>query len=286
VQVCLNKTQDRVKGVRLFASKFDAQSGILERTGTTKSFKRANCDEKDGCSWPTTCSSTRPRAPSAPTSPHQGRVGGRHHQQHHPGGFGVKAMNLEGNSFLVNWPYNPDPDSSNVGAVELYHKECCGELNVEANLFAFNPGGAMQHDWAEDRMPKFTVKDNLFFMNATLFGDARGEAGLFVGKFGPSPKHNVITVEQAADDYGYKMSGNVSFDPKVPVTLVELKAADVSGVTAKKSVMNDVRALFGANLEGDTVAIKNFAPAWPSTRRPCPFRRSRRRRPTAPRRPG
>ena len=187
------------------------------------------------------------------------------------GGFGLKSMNLKGNSFLVNWPFNPDPDSSNVGAIELYNKECCAELNVEGNLFAFNPGGAMQHDWAEDRMPKFRIKNNLFFMNATLFGDARGEAGLFAGKFGPSPKHLIITVDQAADDYGYEMAGNVSFDPKVPVTLVDLKAADVSGVSAKKSVMNDVRAMFGANQQGGTVAIKNFAPRMAVDPRALPF---------------
>lgn len=187
------------------------------------------------------------------------------------GGFGLKAMNLKGNSFLVNWPFNPDPDSSNVGAIELYNKECCSELNVEGNLFAYNPGGAMQHDWAEDRMPKFKVKDNLFFMNATLFGDGRGEAGLFAGKFGPSPKHLVITVDQAADDYGYQFSGNVSFDPKVPVALVELKSADVSGVSAKKSVMNDVRALFGANQQGGTVGIKNFAPRMAVDPKSLPF---------------
>lgn len=48
VQVCLNKTQDRVKGVRLFTSKFDQDSGVLERKNKVVSFKRANCDDKDG----------------------------------------------------------------------------------------------------------------------------------------------------------------------------------------------------------------------------------------------
>jgi len=42
--VCLNKVQDRIKGIRLFGSKFDDASGKLERTNKTKSFKRANCE--------------------------------------------------------------------------------------------------------------------------------------------------------------------------------------------------------------------------------------------------
>lgn len=176
-------------------------------------------------------------------------------------GFKTKAVRFTHNSVILNWPFNPDATSSNVGALELYHKDCCGELVLEDNLFAYNPGGAMQHDWPVNRMGKLALRNNLFFMNATLFGDARGEAGVFVGKFGPSPKHMVVPLAaHMEDDYPYEFSGNVSFDPKVPVALVDLQAADSSAVTAKKTVMNDVRGLFGMNKEGGTVAIKNFAP--------------------------
>jgi len=187
------------------------------------------------------------------------------------GGSGLKALNIRNNSFLLNWPYNPDSTSSNVGALTLYHKECCEELNIERNIFAYNPGGAMQHDWPENRMPKMGIKDNLFFMNAALFGDARPDAGFFTGKFGPNPKHLVVTATSAADDYAYAISGNVSFDPKVPIALVDLKAADSSGVTAKKSVMNDVRAMFGASSRGGAVAIKNYAPRIGIDPRNLPF---------------
>ncbi|MDX2013481.1 MAG: hypothetical protein SFW67_25035, partial [Myxococcaceae bacterium] len=62
------------------------------------------------------------------------------------------------------------------------------------------------------------------------------------------------------DDYSYEMKGNVVMDPKVPVALVDLQAADSSSVTAKKTVMNDVRGMFGLNKEGGTVAIANYAP--------------------------
>lgn len=173
----------------------------------------------------------------------------------------TKQINFKNNSVILNWPFNPDPTSSNVGALELYHKDCCGELVIENNLFAYNPGGAMQHDWPEARMPKLKIINNLFYMNATLFGDARPEAGVFVGKFGPSPKYKIIALSpELQDEFKYEMTGNVSMDPKVPVALVDLQAADSSGVSAKKTVMNDIRGMFGVNKDGGTVAIKNYAP--------------------------
>lgn len=172
----------------------------------------------------------------------------------------VKTMNLKNNSFILNWPFNPDPTSGNVGAIELYHKDCCNELVVEGNLFAFNAGGAMQHDWPTGRMPKMSFLNNLFFTNATLFGDGRGDAGFFTGKFGPNPKHLIVTVGALEDDFDYTVKGNVSFDPEVPVALVDLQAADSSSVTAKKTVMNDLRGMFGLNKQGGTVAIANYAP--------------------------
>lgn len=176
-------------------------------------------------------------------------------------GFVTRTVRLRNNSFILNWPFNPDATSSNVGAVELYHKDCCAELVVEGNLFAYNAGGAMQHDWPTNRMPKLAIRKNLFFMNATLFGDGRPEAGVFTGKFGPSPRHQVIPLAaHMEDDFPYQFEGNVAIDPKVPVALVDLQAADSSAVTAKKTVMNDIRGLFGINKDGGTVAIKNFAP--------------------------
>jgi hypothetical protein len=176
-------------------------------------------------------------------------------------GFKTKAINFKNNSVILNWPFNPDKTSSDVGALTLYHKDCCGELNIEKNLFAYNPGGAMQHDWPTARMPKLRINENLFFLNATLFGNDKPEAGFFVGKFGPSPLYSVVNVGPGLqDDYSYEMKDNVVMDPKVPVALVDLQAADSSSVTAKKTVLNDVRGLFGLNKAGGTVAIANYAP--------------------------
>ena len=51
------------------------------------------------------------------------------------------------------------------------------QVTIEGNLFAYNPGGAMQHDWPEDRMPPLTLSNNLFHSNAALFEDGAAEAG-------------------------------------------------------------------------------------------------------------
>lgn len=171
-----------------------------------------------------------------------------------------KEVNFKQNSVLMNWPFNPDSASSNVGALELPNSDCCTQINIDGNLFAFNPGGAMQHDWEEKRMPKLSITNNLFYGNAVLFKDARPDAGFFVGKFGKNPKYLIITAASAQDDYGYTISGNVSMDPKVPLALVDIGVADSSSVEAKKTAMNDMRGLFGMNKDGGTVAISNYAP--------------------------
>lgn len=171
------------------------------------------------------------------------------------------AINLRHNSFIMNWPFNPDPTSSNVSALELYHSGGMSKLTIEDNLFAYNPGGAMQHDWPEDRMPDMAINNNLFYMNGGLFGDGDPGAGVIAGKLGHNPKYLIMDLETLEDDFDYEVNGNVSMDPKVPVALADLQAADSYSVDRKSTVLNDVRRLFGLNQDGGTVAIANYAPA-------------------------
>lgn len=176
-------------------------------------------------------------------------------------GFKTRRIHFVHNSVIANWPFNPDPTSSNVGALELYHRDCCGELVLEGNLFAFNVGGAMQHDWPTNRMGTLKLRDNLFFQNATLFSDARPEAGVFTGKFGSGGVHQVVALAaHMEDDFDYDFKDNVSFDPKLPVQLDPLLAANSGAVQAQKTTMNEVRQVLGKNQQGGTVAIKNYAP--------------------------
>jgi len=173
----------------------------------------------------------------------------------------VKEVNLRRNTFLLNWPYNPDKTSSNVSAVTLYHNHGAKQLNIEDNIFAYNPGGAMQHDWTENRMPGISLRGNLFFMNAALFGEGNADSGVFAGKFGTNAKYLVLGLNTIQDDFSYQVENNVAFDPKIPVTLLKLQGVDSAGVDRKNTVMNDVRRLFGQNQDGGTVAIANYAPA-------------------------
>ncbi len=176
-------------------------------------------------------------------------------------GTTVKEINLVNNSFLLSWPYNPDSTSSNVSAIELYHKEGCQQLNIEGNIFAYNPGGAMQHDWPDDRMPKIAIKNNLFYMNSALFQEGDAENGVIVGKFGTNPKYLILDLTTIEDDLGYDVTGNVAMDPKINIAMADLQAADSYSVDRKNTVMNDIRRLFSLNQDGGTVAIANFAPA-------------------------
>lgn len=173
----------------------------------------------------------------------------------------VKEVNLRHNTFLLNWPYNPDTTSSNVSAVTLYHRDGARQLNIEDNIFAYNPGGAMQHDWVEGRMPAISLRRNLFFMNAGLFADGNADAGVFVGKFGANAKYLILGLNTVKDDFSYQVADNVAFDPKIPIALLPLKSVNSSAVQRENTVMNDVRRLFGQNQQGGTVAIKNYAPA-------------------------
>ncbi len=171
------------------------------------------------------------------------------------------AINLRHNTFLLSWPYNPDPTSSNVGAVELYHSGGAAQVTIEGNLFAHNPGGALQHDWPEDRMPDLALRNNLFHSNAALYADGAPEAGVIAGKFGTNPRYLILDLETVEDDFDYAVDGNVAMDPAIPIALADLVAADASGVERQNTTLNDVRRIFGLNQSGGTVAIANFAPA-------------------------
>lgn len=128
-------------------------------------------------------------------------------------GLSVRRIVLQGNTFLRCWPYNPDPTSAEVGAVSLNTKETTQEIVVRDNLFAHNVGGALQHDWPEERMPRLSFVHNLFFGNATLMGAKEPGAGMIVGKFGLNPKYLVLDAAQLGDDFSYEVKDNVALDP-------------------------------------------------------------------------
>ena len=70
-----------------------------------------------------------------------------------------------------------------------------------------------------------------------------------------------LDLETIEDDFDYTVEENLVLDPKIPVALVDLEAADSYAVERKNTVLNDVRRLFALNQDGGTVAIANYAPA-------------------------
>ena len=172
---------------------------------------------------------------------------------------------LEGNSFILNWPYNPDPTTGSAAAVEMKNKDFTAKVVVKDNLFAFNPGGAL-NSWAisEKNSPPTEIKNNLFFGNGSLFGETAAGAAAMVVKFGGFKSQevpwNVISMELLESDYGWSSAGNQAIDPQLGLTMVKPGFANSSGVKAENTVINDVRGMLGMNKQGGKVAISNFAP--------------------------
>jgi hypothetical protein len=129
----------------------------------------------------------------------------------------MKEILVKNNSFILNWPYNLDTTSSNVGVLELHTKDSAESVTVEGNLFAYNVAGAMQHDWTESRIPKLKIVNNLFYRNGMLFEPEALNSGIFVGKFGSNGIHRCLNIEQAEDDFGYTVEKNVVADPGLKV---------------------------------------------------------------------
>ncbi|MEQ8976902.1 MAG: hypothetical protein RL846_03175, partial [Deltaproteobacteria bacterium] len=171
-----------------------------------------------------------------------------------------KRYHVHGNSFIMNWPYNPDPSTAQPAALEIGNKYTAAEVVIEENLFAHNVGGAIMPGYDDNVGPKIAIRKNLFFGNGVLFGVKSTDTAAVVGKFNRAATHGTYSAEDIEDDFSWDLADNVSFDPKVPIALVEPGVVDPHAIKAKKTVMNDVRRLFGANVDGGRVEIKDFAP--------------------------
>ncbi|MBN2695856.1 hypothetical protein JXR93_14445 [bacterium] len=182
-----------------------------------------------------------------------------------------KEYIIKNNSFLMNWPYNPDPTSGTVATVEVNSKDGCEKIVFEKNIFAFNYGGAIMPLYEEKRMPKMEFKSNLFYRNGALFKVKSADDGALVGKFNGSATYVTYNMSDAEDDLSYKFEKNQSFDPKFEFVAPELLAADSSSVKAQNTKANTVRSILGQNLQGGSVDIGNFAYKIPFDKDNIPF---------------
>jgi hypothetical protein len=187
----------------------------------------------------------------------------------------AKRMVVRGNSFLMNWALNPDPDTSNPGALELGSVDGTSEILLERNLFYANFGGAILA--LPKRLPSLTLVDNNFVGNGLLHGDPAPDAVSMIVEVNhrkmPLPLdllEEVMAVEEAV--------GNVSIAPGLPLALGEVQTVDASAIKPKEGWENEVRRMLGQNLDGGTVAISGFAPRknYDPSRPPIPTNESAR----------
>ena len=147
---------------------------------------------------------------------------------------------LRGNSFILNWPYNPDTGTANPGAVEIGNKHSAKQIIIENNLFAYNYGGAIHPQWDDEKGPNIAINNNLFYGNGMLFGETDTSSGAIVGKFAGSATHGSYSAEDAEDDFSWDVSGNVSFDPELKLGIPTTKAiGGAARVEASQQVVSE-----------------------------------------------
>ncbi len=135
-----------------------------------------------------------------------------------------KRYVVEGNSFVLNWPFNPDPTTSNPGTLEIGNNYAAEMVEITGNLFAYNVGGAIHPQWDDDRGPDLVIQDNLFFKNGQLFGATESGDGAVVGKFAGSATYRTFDPIDLEDDFTWDVSGNVDMNPELAVKAPALRS--------------------------------------------------------------
>ncbi|MFC1673579.1 hypothetical protein ACFL12_05425 [Pseudomonadota bacterium] len=157
----------------------------------------------------------------------------------------LRSYTLANNSFILNWPYNPDPTTSNPGALEIGDKYSSAQVTITKNLFAYNAGGGIHAQWDDVKGPPMAITDNLFWGNGSLFNSADPDAAAVLGKFNGSPRYVLLTSDDA-EDFDWDVENNVSFDPGLHVQVKPFQAA------GSKSAVMAAGAAAPASAEGAT----------------------------------
>lgn len=131
---------------------------------------------------------------------------------------------IRGNSFVLNWPRNPDPTTSNPGALEIGNNYAAEHVLIERNIFAWNMGGAIFSQWDHERSPDITIRENLFWQNGFLYGATAEEDGVMVGKFNGAATYSIYDAYDLEDDFDWVTEDNESFDPGFGLDIPDLKA--------------------------------------------------------------
>ncbi|MBL4575444.1 MAG: hypothetical protein JKY51_04995 [Opitutaceae bacterium] len=168
----------------------------------------------------------------------------------------LKKYHVKGNSFILNWPYNPDRTTSNPGTLEIGNKYSAEHIVIEDNLFAYNYGGAIFPQWDDTKGPKISINNNLFYGNGMMFGTNDLSSGAVVGKFAGSGTHSVFSAEDLEDDFNWDVSGNVSFDPDLGLGVPKTKSITGTGERSEAQAEYGEETQEDAPLEEDAVVAE------------------------------
>lgn len=130
---------------------------------------------------------------------------------------------VQGNSYILGWPYNPDRTTSNPGTLEIGNKRTAKTIEIKDNLFAYNVGGAVFPQWDEANGPKLEIKGNLFHDNGQMFSPKNSSDGAIVGKFSGSGRHMIYDIEVLEDEFDWDSEDNISLDPEIQVAVAKVK---------------------------------------------------------------
>ncbi|MGH1429020.1 MAG: hypothetical protein ACRBEE_13855 [Arenicella sp.] len=210
---------------------------------------------------------------------------------------------IEHNSFIMNWPYNPDTGTSNPGALEIGNRYTAKLVDIKHNLFAYNPGGAIHPQWDDKQGPPIAFTNNTFFRNGSMFEGSKDREAMVVGKFNGGAQHALYDPIDVEDEFSWKSQGNHVADPSVVVPVMKLTAiGDQAAVqeqapteplaTEVSTEEADVLAILDEEFESelsldefsldddfaiDELAedgvIKNYAPMMPFNRQALPLSR-------------
>lgn len=143
---------------------------------------------------------------------------------------------FEHNSFILNWPHNPDRSTSNPGALELGDKHSAGTVELRRNLFAFNVGGAIHAGFDREHGPEMVVEDNLFWGNGALFELDDPGLGAVVGKFNRSRTYLPLHPDDLEDELEWQAAANVVLDPDLRVQILPFEGFDSSEAPGAESL--------------------------------------------------
>ena len=165
-------------------------------------------------------------------------------------------IEIDHNSFLLNWAFNPDPNTSNPAALELGPADAAEEIHITNNLLYSNFGGAIMA--LHGTLPSLTVTGNNFVGNGVLHEQLGADAvAMIVSAGGKKQPIDVETIEEldAVDEF----EDNVSIAPGIPLVLDQVQVVEASAVKVEGGWENEVRRMLGMNLQGGKVDIKGYA---------------------------